>query len=252
MYITPPTKALPWYNIVMSIREIVFSTGEFYHIYSRGVDRRIIFLDDGDRSRFIRLLFLCNGSIPVIYRNFKDKSLNEIEVEEKLVAVGAYCLMPNHFHVLIKEIKDGGLAKFMSKLLTAYSSYFNKKYERRGALFSSKFGASHLNTDEYLKYIFAYIHLNPLKIIDSEWRKKIVESEWAKKYLVNYQFSSYLDYLGQKRVEESLILNRTEFPDYFEAARDFENYIYDWINFDPELYQGIALVKANGDNLSNT
>jgi len=227
----------------MAIRKTPFAFGEFYHIYSRGVDKRIIFLDEDDRLRFVRLLFLCNGSEAVVYKNVKNKSLKDINVGTKLVSIGAYCLMPNHFHLLIKEIREGGTTEFMRKLLTAYSAYFNKKYERTGSLFGSRFKSSHLDSDEYLKYIFAYIHLNPLKIFDSHWRERIVEKEWVRKTLRDYRFSSYLDYLNRDNAEEGLILNKTEFPKYFPTPEDFEEYVCDWINFNMNMHQGPSLAK---------
>jgi len=93
----------------MTVRKITFSIEEFYHLYSRGVDKRLIFLDDNDRKRFVRLLFLCNGIKPVMYRETQKLSLADVETGPKLVAIGAYCLMPNHFHLLIKEITEGGI-----------------------------------------------------------------------------------------------------------------------------------------------
>src|SRR3989338_837348 len=84
------------YNILVTIRKLSFSIDEYYHIYSRGVDKRIIFLDDNDRHRFMRLMFLCNGDKPVIYRDTQNLSLQKIDMGKRLVAIGAYCLMPNH------------------------------------------------------------------------------------------------------------------------------------------------------------
>lgn len=225
----------------MGVRKNVISIDEFYHLYSRGVDKRIIFLDDNDRKRFVRLLFLCNGSKPLVYKTIQGLPLDKIDVGDKLVAIGAYALMPNHFHLLIKEITENGVVKFMSKLLTSYSMYFNKKYERNGTLFGSEFKSEHLDSDEYLKYIFAYIHLNPVKIIYPKWRDggefDLVK---IKEFLAEYEFSSYKDYIGIKR-ESGIILNKNVFPDYFTNEGDFESYINEWINFNPELIQGESL-----------
>ena len=165
------------YNLFMAQRKVAFVVDEYFHIYSRGVDKRKIFLDDRDRRRFVRLLYLCNNDKPIVYKLVKDKPLREIHIGERLVAIGAYCLMPNHFHLLIREVNDGGIVKFMRKLLTAYSSYFNKKYSRTGALFSSEFKAQHLNTDEYLKYVFSYIHLNCLKLSDPDWKNQKLDKK---------------------------------------------------------------------------
>jgi len=225
----------------MGTRKNIISIEEYYHLYSRGVDKRIIFIDDNDRKRFIRLLFLCNGSKPVIYRTIQGVPLDKINVGDKLVAIGAYTLMPNHFHLLVKEITENGTVKFMSKLLTSYSMYFNKKYDRNGTLFGSEFKSEYLDSDEYLKYIFAYIHLNPVKIIYPKWRNG-GESDHSqiKKFLTKYDFSSYKDYVSVKR-ESGIILNKSVFPDYCTNEVDFESYINEWINFDPESFQGLPL-----------
>ncbi len=214
----------------MPVRRFAFSLGEFYHVYSRGVDKRAVFLDENDNKRFVKLLFLCNGSRPVVFRDYKDISLADLDMGEKLVSIGAYCLMGNHFHLLLKEVTEGGIVKFMSKLLTAYSSYFNKKYQRTGALFESEFKATHANTDEYLKYLFAYIHLNPLKILDPEWKSKKIDTKSAKNFLEKYLHSSFGDYVGKER-DEANILIKSEFPEYFTGVNSFEEYLYDWLNF---------------------
>jgi len=213
----------------MAVRRINFSIDEFYHLYSRGVDKRLIFLDDDDRNRFLRLLYICNGSKPVDYKKIKNLNLSNIEVGEKLVAIGAYCFMPNHFHLLVKEVNEGGIVKFMSKLLTAYSSYFNKKYERTGALFSSEFKSEHANNDTYLRYLFAYIHLNPVKLIDPEWRERQTDTEVVKSFLKRYQYSSFLDYIDDSR-EERLIINKQVFPTYFTDSSDFLAQMHDWLS----------------------
>lgn len=229
------TKESPWYYVSMGMRKESICLDEYYHIYNRGVDKRIIYLTDNDRIRFIRLLHLCNGKKPVVYRNVQTRFLNQIEVGEKLVAIGAYCLMPNHFHILAKETTEGGIEKFMRKLLTSYSMYFNKNYERTGALFEGEFKAVHLDSDEYLKYIYSYIHLNPVKIIDPSWKEKgIVDLSKTEAFLKEYTYSSYRDYLGEKR-EFSAVLNRSVFPDYFQNEKDLSGHIQDWLNFNKDF-----------------
>jgi putative transposase len=227
----------------MSSRKIAFSEGEYYHLYSRGVDKRFIFNNDEDRDRFVRLLHLCNGSKPVDYRNTKKLPISGLDVGEKLVSIGAYCLMPNHFHILVKERSEGGIVKFMSKLLTAYSSYFNKKYERTGALFGSEFKSSHAGNDEYLRYLFAYIHLNPLKIVDPHWKERPTNQVILETFLNRYQYSSFLDYAGVDR-DEGLILSKSDFPEYFSSSKDFINQTQEWLSTGP--YQGEGLVKGDG------
>jgi putative transposase len=215
----------------MGIRITNFSLEEFYHLYSRGVDKRSIFLDSEDQKRFARLLYLSNGNKPVVYRSIRNTPLGQIDVGDELVAIGAYCLMPNHFHLLVKEVTEGGIVKFMSKLLTSYSMYFNTKYKRTGALFGSEFKSTHLDTDEYLKYMYSYIHLNPIKLIDPRWKEDgISNAEEVESFLNKYIFSSYKDYAGEKR-EVGLILNKIAFPDYFFEDSVIETHIKDWLEF---------------------
>ena len=157
-------------------RKFNFSVDEFYHLYSRGVDKRIIFDDDNDRSRFIKLLFICNHNEPISFRDLTtDHSLKDIfdfPADQSLVDIGTYCLIPNHFHLLIHGKKEGGVSMFIQKLLTAYSKYYNIKNDRKGSLFDGNFKAKHLDDDNYLKYIYAYIHLNPIKLICPKWKEE--------------------------------------------------------------------------------
>lgn len=218
----------------MSYRKFTFSLGEYYHIYSRGVEKRPIFLSSDDYRRFQKLLFLCNSSNKVVFRDCRSKRNGEIDRGEALASVGAYCLMPNHFHVLVREVREGGITEFMRKLLTAYSMYFNKTNERPGTLFDRAFKAEHVAKDEYLKYLYSYIHLNPIKLIDPEWKDRgITNLVAAKEYLQGYKSSSYMDYQGMKR-DESLILHRDAFPDYFQTPSSFDDFIEEWLSFKKE------------------
>lgn len=215
-------------------RKFAFSVGEYYHIYNRGVEKRDIFMSPEDHTRFHKMLFVANGTKPVVFKTIQGRPLDIIETGEKIVAIGAYCLMPNHFHLLVKEIVEGGISIFMEKLSTGYSMYFNKKHDRTGALFQGKFKAEHVDSDEYLKYLFAYIHLNPVKLIEPIWKETgIRDKKKAEKYLLRHVHSSYLDYIGKER-EERLILSKNEFPEYFHDTRDFSEYIADWLNYADE------------------
>ena len=215
-------------------RKIVFSEGEFYHVYNRGVEKRPIFSDRNDRERFLRLLFIANSTEPFDFREIADKKYSEIDRGELLVAIGAYCLMPNHFHLLIREIVPAGISLFMGKLATGYSMYFNKRHGRVGPLFQGRFKAQHVEKDTHLKYLFAYIHLNPVKIIDPHWKESgIRDKARAKQYLNEYRYSSYPDYNGAER-EEKDILTTKEFPAYFVKKHDFADFIHDWMQYGGE------------------
>lgn len=220
----------------MSTRPVALAEHEFYHVYNRGTEKRTIYQSAQDYQRFIELLFLANSEKSFNVRNIRreHEDLFNIDRGSALVAVGAYCLMPNHFHLLIKPQKEGGLSKFMNKLTTGYSMYFNKKYERTGSLFEGSFKAKHASTDEYLKYLFSYIHLNPVKLYQSNWREEGVNQDEALAYLKNYHYSSFLDYCGSER-KASTILAKEHFPDYFTGAQTMEGELFSWLAYETDL-----------------
>ena len=173
-------------------RSIKISVDEFYHIYNRGNDKRKIFYDEGDHLRFQTLLYVCNNVATTHISNFQEtplKKLLSIPREDTLVHIGAYCLMPNHFHLLIREKIEGGTSLFMQKLSTAYTMYFNKKHDRSGSLFQGTFKAKHITKDVYLNYLFAYINLNPIKLIDSKWKENGITNLFkSENFLQEYKF----------------------------------------------------------------
>ncbi|MBA4318432.1 MAG: hypothetical protein C0412_08530 [Flavobacterium sp.] len=217
-------------------RKIKFAPGEYYHIYNRGVDKRDIFMDKHDYERFLLLLNVCNSKLPIDVRRIDQDELcggfaSADDQSDKLVDIGVYCLMPNHFHILFREKNDNGISKFVQKLLTAYTMYFNNKYKRSGSLFQGVFQAKHANRDNYLKYLYSYIHLNPVKLIQSDWKEKgIKDIEKTKEFLKNYEYSSYLDYLGYGEGENKIV-NKKAFPEYFESKENFKNNLFDWLKF---------------------
>ncbi|MBI5470160.1 transposase [Candidatus Kaiserbacteria bacterium] len=193
-------------------------------------------MDKNDRLRFIRLLIAANSDRKFVFRDIEHKRLDEIPLGDPLVAIGAYVMMPNHFHILVKEIRDGGISAFMEKLQTGYASYFNKRYARVGALFQGTFHAQHADSDRYLKYLFSYIHLNPIKKITPRWKEEgIKNKKRAWKFLKEYVDSSFTDYSGTKR-DRGIILSPHVFPEYFSQTRDFIRHIEDWFDFRSILY----------------
>ncbi len=224
---------LDWYDLDMG-RKTILAPDEFYHIYNRGTEKRDIFKSVTDHKRFVTLLHLCNSLSPVHIGNFiklHSSRLSEFDPGERLVDIVAYCLMPNHFHLLIHEKQDGGTSKFMQKLLTGYTMYFNKRYDRTGALFQGKFKASHANEDRYLKYLISYIHLNPVKLIDSKWKENGIKNrKQAEQYLEEYPYSSYREYLGHTR-DERVLINLDVLPQYFETPKDFESNVTEWLTY---------------------
>ncbi|MFZ2205579.1 MAG: transposase [Minisyncoccia bacterium] len=218
----------------MSIRKISFAEGEYYHLYNRGNSKQIIFIDDLDYNRFLSLIFLCNSRKNI---NFRDAfEINEdifnFDRDETIVDIGSYCLMTNHFHLLVKEKSEGGISLFMQKLSTAYVMYFNKKYTRSGSLFEGKFKSQHVDSDKYLKYIFSYIHLNPVKLIFSKWKKEgIRDKNEAYNFSKQYKYSSFFLFNKEKEEKFSYILNILSFPKYFNNASEYKKEIFEWLNY---------------------
>jgi hypothetical protein len=227
----------------MSIRKIPLVDGEYYHIYNRGNNKQIIFLDDEDRERFIKLLYLCNSTKSVNFKeNIVQAKINAWNFDRgnQLVAIGAWVLMPNHFHLYITSLPKQGfgnsskneqnnITHFMSKLCTAYSKYFNKKYNRTGSLFEGKFKSVHVKDEIQAKYLFSYIHLNPIKLIQSDWKEVGIKNKTESiNFLNTYKWNSYHDYLNSNRVE-NIILNKNVFPDYFKDQNVFKNEIFEWL-----------------------
>jgi len=228
----------------MSYRKVPFVKGEFYHIYSRGNSKQKIFLDDYDRARFTHLLYLCNSISSINYRDDVVRAgINPFDYKRDsvLVSMGAWVLMDNHFHLYLAITprsdlgeEKNAITEFIRKLLTSYAQYFNTKYKRTGGLFEGKFKATHINNDPQAKYNFSYIHLNPIKLIDSKWRANgIKDLKKAIKFLENYKWSSYLDYKGVIRPENK-ILDRENFLDYFQNIKDFDSEIMEWLKFGEE------------------
>lgn len=222
----------------MSMRKVNFTEGEYYHLYNRGNSKQKIFIDKDDYFHFMSLLFACNSINYLKTENLTRKNgltIYDFNQNSKLVNIGAYCLMPNHFHILVTAKEKGGISKFMQKLSTAYSMYFNKKYKRTGGLFEGKFKSQHANTDIYLKYLFSYIHLNPIKLLQKDWKERgIVNKKEALKFLNQYIYSSYLDFINKERVQ-NIILNIHVFPKYFKNTKSFTDEIFEWINYEHQL-----------------
>jgi len=191
-----------------------FVNDEIYHIYNRGVDKRKIFLEEKDYFRFINDLFEFNNeesSLHPYYRfpNYRFFNSGEQQIEtainkrkkprKLLVEILAWCLMDNHYHLLIKQRKDKGIVNFMQKIGTGYTMYFNQKWERSGVLFESKFKAILIRDENHFFYLPFYIHANPLDFIEPDWRDgKLNNYQKAINYLESYRYSSYLDCIGKK------------------------------------------------------
>ncbi|MCX6791332.1 MAG: transposase [Candidatus Gribaldobacteria bacterium] len=155
---------------------IIFAVGEYYHIYNRGVDKRVVFLDDEDFWKFFDCLRDLNnetyyeerlavlGLDPRSCKELNSLQFKElgsfIQQQEKIVEIISYSLNPNHFHLILKQLKDNGISDFMQRVGTSYTNYFNKKYERSGALFQGRFKKIHINKESYLLWLLGYVNGN--------------------------------------------------------------------------------------------
>lgn len=215
----------------MSQRKVFLAEGEYYHIYNRGNSKQDIFRDNADRHRFQQLLYGMNSDKSIAIRLINEEDRYSFDRGERQVAIGAYCLMPNHFHILLKPLKEDGVQNFIQKMSTSYSMYFNKRHERTGSLFEGRFKSQHAESEEYLKYLFSYIHLNPLKLLQADWRETGLSNIInGLSYLQRYQYSSFTDYLGVSR-EQNSILERDSFPEYFPTPTSFLDEIQDWMKY---------------------
>lgn len=233
----------------MPIKRPTLITGEIYHIVIRAVEDMNLFRDKGDYFRFIHDLFEFNDENPAIstirVRQSRSNetrtvlvSLAQISRSKKrkmLIEILAFCLMPNHVHLLIRQIKDGGISKFMRKIGAGYGNYFNKKYERKGHVFQGKFRAVLIKNNEQLKTVFVYIHTNPVSIIIPGWKEKGIQNvQKVIKFLENkYRWSSYFDYLGKKNFPS--ITTREFLLKIMKDTEGCKEFVGGWLKFKKEL-----------------
>lgn len=193
----------------MAYRRTAFGIGEFYHCYSRGIDKRKVFLDEQDYVRFIDALFLCNSQKALHREHICAENRTELFAMERgktPVSVVAYCLMPNHFHIILREKEEGGITRYMQKLGTAYTMYFNAKYERVGSLFTKPFRSKHIDDDRYLKQVIQYVHLNPVEILEPGWKEAALRSgSMLPRKVRAYPYSSLPEYSDIRRNERTIL-----------------------------------------------
>lgn len=171
------------------MRKIEFANNEYYHIYNRGVDKREVFSDKKDYLRFLQSMRGFNNTKPTGSLYLKEKARNRDPIPTtvgigSLIEFICYCLNPNHFHMIVKQLTDGGISELMKRVGTGYTTYFNKKYNRSGSLFQGKYKFVHVDTNEYLLWLSGYINGN------AEIHK-IAKAE-------NYKWCSYSDYMGKR------------------------------------------------------
>lgn len=226
-------------DILNKMRKINFANGEFYHIYNRGTDKRNIFSSESDFQRFLQSMDEFNSVEPIgsIYENSfrkdrKEHSLgNPVSKSKKLVNFVCYCLNSNHYHFILEQLLDSGISKFMKSLGGGYTKYFNEKEKRSGALFQGTFKAVHVDSNEYLLHLSAYVNLNDMvhkktplgnrvsKMGDkSSWGEYLGENEnnFCRKDIILEQFRNIKEYkeFVEDSVKETIIKrNLDKLPD---------------------------------------
>lgn len=188
------------------MRNIKIAPNEHYHIFNRGVGKQTIFHDKSDYVRFLFLIVHFQSSVTFlqigrlskkflydVQHRVLDKEIEQDIVKNRSVELVSFCLMPNHFHLLIKELEDTGIATYMQRILNAYTKYYNTKYEKSGHLFQGPYKTVHIEDDKQLLYLSAYIHRNPREL--KEWHGKEKEYPW----------SSYEDFVKENRFGKLLV-----------------------------------------------
>lgn len=213
----------------MAGRNIVLTTGEYYHIFNRGIARQPIFFTKRDYERFLLTLsYYRFADIPVklsrflhLQKDTRESLLKDLNENKKtIVDVLCYALMPNHFHILLRQSADKGITRFMSKIINSYTRYVNTKRVRVGDLLQGVFKAVHIETDEQLIHLSRYIHLNPLVSL-------VVKQD----SFLSYPWSSLKEYLLDVPtfVETELILAQ------FDSSQGYKQFILDRADYGRRL-----------------
>lgn len=233
-----------------------FINGEIYHVILRRIGNELLFGDVDDYYRGIFYIYECNTSKPILIRErrtarakFKkllkkieaDRGLTPAEIawrdeRDLLVEVLAFCLMPNHIHLLLRQLKDKGISKYIQKIASGYPAYFKQKYKitLRGHFFQDRFQAVYIKDEEHLKVALTYIHTNPTLLVEPEWKWRGVKNpEKVIEFLENYKWSSYQDYLGKRNfpsvTQREFVLKVMGGP---EGCREWVN---GWIKYQGEI-----------------
>ncbi|MDD4990083.1 MAG: transposase [Candidatus Pacebacteria bacterium] len=243
----------------MPKRKEQFENGEIYHITIRRIGDNLLFKDINDYFRGIFSIYEFNNLNFVEIRrrreerkHWKEKYrgdpvsaiIEETDKREKMVEVLAFCLMPNHMHLLIKQTTNNGISKFMQKIGAGYSAYFREKYklQNKGYFFQSRFKAVYIENDEQLKTVFVYIHTNPIALIEPGWKENGIKNlEKAIEFLESYKWSSYQDYLGKKNFPS--VTERDFLLEIMGREKGCKDFIDNWAQYKSEVtnFNNLAL-----------
>ncbi|MBI2268374.1 MAG: transposase [Candidatus Blackburnbacteria bacterium] len=197
-------------------------TNETYHIFNRGANKQDIFLLQRDYKRFLQTTsyYYIEGPKPK-FSKFTHGTLLPIKLSDKkkIVKIFSYCLMPNHFHLLVQQLQDGGISKFVGQLSNSYVKYFNTKHRKIGPLFQGRFKAVRVESEDQFLHVSRYIHLNP---IVSHLTKSLGEYPW----------SSYQDFM----IGNSKLCEVSEILSFFSnSSKKYKSFLEDQISYGETL-----------------
>ena len=209
------------------MRHETFTNGEYYHIYNRGVDRRITYRCDGDYQRFLESLRVFNSTqdagAPI---SFQRRCQKMYPFDEQLVRVHEFSLMPNHFHLLLQQVEDGGISQFLQRFGTSFTKFFNKDEGRTGAWFENVFKARHIDSYPYLLHITRYIHLNLLSLIGVDWKSDgVIDRRTALEFLASCPWSSFHYYYNEIQTP---ILDLSLLQNLFSTPQEHAAFMFDY------------------------
>lgn len=203
----------------MPSRVTPLSTGEYYHVFNRGVNKLPIFLGVYDYRRFLKSMFYYQIEGPKPRFSLFSPLIHKIDQNKKIVEFGCFCLMPNHFHMLIKQTKDNGITEFLGKFSNSYTRYFNTKHGRIGPILQGEFKSVLVTSNEQLLHLSRYIHLNPL-------------ASSVTQDLDGYLWSSYPEYRG---FTQTNYCNKGIILDQFKTPAGYHEFVMDQAGYSVEL-----------------
>lgn len=224
----------------MASRETPLINTHFYHVIFRGIDGRKIFQDDQDYYRMVHDMFEFNDDDYTLSTYRLDQWERELAIKNRrkrdfLVRVHAFCLMSNHVHLILEQVKEEGISKFMHKLCGGYSRFFNCKYKRKGHLFQDKFKSVHIADDTQFNFLFVYVHTNPIAIFCPDWKNSGIDGNEKDiiDFVENYKWSSYRDYLLADNFPS---VTQREFFLEINTKEKWQEFVNDWVLFKKEIF----------------
>lgn len=203
--VSPPS------DILLYMKKIEYEIGEIYHIFNRGVDKRKIFSNQKDLDRFFESMIAFNSVKPI--GSLFEQGFQKEEIKKPLVDLIAYNLLSNHFHLILGEIREGGISEYMKRLAGGYTWYFNNKNKRSGVLFQGTFKGKHIDSNEYLLRCSVYVNLNDKIPLGGETAKSAKSGDLTK--------SSWGEYMGEN---EENVCKKDIILEQFKNIKDYKEF----------------------------